>query len=296
MGDDAGANRTRRAARRLHTALASPPELPHISGSFFDEQAALEACAHARAELALAPNLEHAVRLAVFMLSGLGLLANLHMSQRSSSYQACLHSFAVGGRALQEIPCGDGDPLGLAKNRDLAKVISTLDIRPELIRFRGCKDGLYSTAEEHTSGSSEVPARYVVTYPSDSRVNFLAPITHELAHVLQIQSAGGLAQLKTSLDSKRIELAADFLTGIVFSHVLPQAGLGEFQHNLSLRGLYRDSSSQAHGSPAERTSAFRRGVFFNFASVGRDFRRASRFFQANIFGELVTIPGPKDRT
>jgi hypothetical protein len=222
-------------------------------------------------------------------LSWLSLAAS-PLIQRTNGDQACLHSFAVGGRALQAVPCRDADPLGLAKNVDIAKVTRALNIRSELVRFRGCDDGLFSTAEEQVSGSSQATTRYVITYPSGSRTDFLAPITHELAHVLQIEMAGGLKPLQDSLESKRIELGADFLTGIVFSFALKEAGLGEFQHNLSLMGLYRDSSSNAHGSPTERTSAFRRGVFFDFANVGMNFPRASQYFQANIYGELVAVP------
>jgi hypothetical protein len=130
----------------------------------------------------------------------------------------------------------------------------------------------------------------VIPYPSGVKSAFLAPITHELAHVLQIEMVGNLERLKDSMESKRIELEADFLTGIAFSHFLEQARLGEFQHNLSLIGLYRDSSSDAHGSPMERTAAFRRGVFFTFANVSETFRRASQDFQANIYGEIITVP------
>jgi hypothetical protein len=55
-------------------------------------------------------------------------------------------------------------------------------------------------------------------------------------------------------------------------------------------GLYRDSSSKAHGSPSQRTSAFRRGVFFNFADMNMKFSRASQNFQANIYAEIVAVP------
>jgi hypothetical protein len=130
----------------------------------------------------------------------------------------------------------------------------------------------------------------VITYPSNAKTDFLAPFTHELAHVLQIEMAGGLKPLQDSLESKRIELGADFLTGIVFSYALKEAGLREFQRNLSLIGLYRDSSSNAHGSPGQRTFAFRRGVFFNFANIGMNVPRAIQEFQEIIYGEIVALP------
>jgi len=234
---------------------------------------------------------EKRVRLSfVLLLSWLSLAAGPLIAQGSNPEQACLYSFVVGGRALRAAPCIDEDPLGFAKNVDLARVIRAFSIRPELIRFRGCDGGLFSTAEEHVSGSSQATIRYVISYPSDAQNDFLAPITHELAHVLQIEMAGGLEPLRDSLASKRIELGADFLTGIIFSFALKEARLGEFQHNLSLMGLYRDSASKAHGSPTQRTSAFRRGVFFNFARVSMSFPRASQEFQANIYGEIVAVP------
>jgi hypothetical protein len=226
----------------------------------------------------------------VLLLTSFNGVTSLLVAQGPNREQACLFSTKVGGRAAHPTLCKGDDPLRLAKDGDLAKVIRAFGIRPESILFTGCEGGVFSTAEDQFSGSSGATNRYVITYPSGVKSDFLAPITHELAHVLQIEMVGSLERLKDRMESKRIELGADFLTGIAFSHFLEQARLGEFQHNLSLIGLYRDSSSEAHGSPMERTAAFRRGVFFTFASVSENFRRASQEFQANIYGEIITIP------
>jgi hypothetical protein len=212
------------------------------------------------------------------------------MAQASNRDRACLYSTKVGGKVIQAAPCRGEDPLRFAKDADLAGVIRAFGIRPESIEFTGCDGGVFSTAVAQFNGSSNAANRYLITYPSGAKNGFLAPITHELAHVVQIEIAGGLERLQDSLESKRIELGADFLTGIVFSHALKGAGLGEFQNNLSLMGLYRDSSIEAHGTPNQRTAAFRRGVFFNFADVNENFRRASQEFEENIYGEIVTFP------
>jgi hypothetical protein len=227
--------------------------------------------------------------LSVF-LSWLSLTTIPLTAQRPPRDQACLHAFADGGRVVTARPCGDADPLAVSKNADVAKVMQALNIRSNSVLFRGCNDGRFSTSEEPLTGSPMATPRYAITYPTGPSTGLLAPITHELAHVLQIRVAGGLTPLQESLDSKHIELEADFLTGIVFSFALRDAGLSEFQHNLALMGRYVDSPTDAHGSPVERTSAFRRGVFFDFARVGMDFSRASAYFQANIYGELVAIP------
>ena len=217
-------------------------------------------------------------------------VTSLLEAQGPNREHACLFSTKVDGRAAHPTFCKGDDPLRLAKDANLAKVIRAFDIRPESIQFTGCEGGVFSTAEDQFSGSSGATNRYVITYPSGVKSDFLAPITHELAHVLQIEMVGNLKRLRDSTESKRIELGADFLTGIAFSHFLEQTSLGDFQHNLSLIGLYLDSSSEAHGSPMERTAAFRRGVFFSFASVSENVRRASQEFQANIYGEIIAVP------
>jgi hypothetical protein len=226
----------------------------------------------------------------VLLLISFNGVTSLLVAQGPNREQACLFSTKVDGRAAHPTLCKGDDPLRLAKDGDVAKVIRAFGIRPESILFIGCEGGVFSTAEDQFSGSSGATNRYVITYPSGVKSDFLAPITHELAHVLQIEMVGSLERLKDRMESKRIELGADFLTGIAFSHCLEQAGLGEFQHNLFLKGIYRDSSSEAHGSPVERTAAFRRGVFFTFADVNENFRRASQEFQANIYGDIIAVP------
>ncbi len=220
------------------------------------------------------------------LLGALTMTAPLAFSAENAAQSSgCLYSVAVGPDAQPVVPCDDNDPLGVGTDKDVRAVMRTLGIEPSLVRFRGCQNSRFSAAPD---GGSQAPnRRYVVTYPSNSVGMYLAPITHELAHVLQMERTGGLQALRQKLVSKRVELEADFLSGAVFAQTLKHASLNQFQHNLSLIGQYVELSTEAHGTPEQRTSAFRRGVFFDFETAKRGMRVLSEYFQANIYGQIV---------
>jgi hypothetical protein len=198
----------------------------------------------------------------------------------------CLYVFTVGEEKVEVPPeCPDGDPLNLSRNADVGRVLQALGVRPHLIRFRGCEGGLFSAEDTELNPAADA-ARYAVSYRMGT-TKYLAPITHELAHVWQMESVGGYRTLRDALPSRRIELAADYLTGIVFSQALRHLDLSEFQQNLSLRGLYYEADLDAHGTPVQRNNAFRLGFRLNFDSMNRDYRKASDDFQANVYGQLV---------
>ena len=226
----------------------------------------------------------------VLFLTAAGISAMQVVAEKpGGSEQACLYAFFVGDRPVRVLPCTGGDPLNVAKDGDVSSVMRALSISPGSVRFVGCNGVLFSTAEESMPGEVRPGKRYVITYPAAEDRRYLAPITHELAHVLQLEATGSLERLRATLESKRIELAADFLTGVVFSRVLGHVDSAEFQHNLSQTGLYRDSSLLAHGDPTQRTAAFRRGRFFNFDSVAMSFPRASQEFQDNIYAQIIAV-------
>ena len=155
--------------------------------------------------------------------------------------------------------CERGDPLRVGQDRRVLLAMTMLGIPTDTVRFRGCSGLPFSAGPD--SKQEGVPQSFVVNYPIEVGKDFLAPIVHELAHVTQMRLAGGLEPLRSKMTtSRRIELGADFLTGFVFSGVLHDADINEFQHNLSLIGLYQERLDQAHGTPAQRTMAFRRGV------------------------------------
>lgn len=100
--------------------------------------------------------------------------------------------------------------------------------------------------------------RFLVRYPSTVKSNYLAPIAHELAHVVQMRNAGSLAALEPQKNSRRIELGADFLAGLAFNASLKSLDSGDFETNLQLAGSYKVETDD-HGTPEHRSQAFRRG-------------------------------------
>lgn len=198
----------------------------------------------------------------------------------------CLYSFTVGADNRPVEACTEGDPLGLGRDARVAAAMRALGIPAEAVRFSGCRGQRFSASPDHASGSR--PERYVVTYPTEAAGKHLAPIVHELAHVMQMRLAGGLDALWAGgMDSRQIELGADFLTGLVFSEALRHVDLDEFQHNLSLIGLYYERNDEAHGTPAQRLSAFRIGVTRAPPYPEFDFAKASRYFRANEYPRVI---------
>lgn len=194
----------------------------------------------------------------------------------------CLHAITVGPGAIPFEACPPADPLKLANDPDILALMRALGIEARKVEFRGCRKSRFSVTPVLGPGG-----KYIVTYPTEAARTYIAPITHELAHVVQIDMAGGLAPLRDALGSKRIELAADYLTGILFVSSLRNIDVSQFQHNLSLMGAYIELDADAHGTPAQRIGSFRFGLRFNFDTVGRDIRRASNHFQAEVYGHIV---------
>jgi hypothetical protein len=183
--------------------------------------------------------------------------------------------------------CAGGDPLSLAQDSDVLKIKSALGLQDVKIVFKGCMPGRFSTAQR---GPTAAMRSYVITYPVPEHgpaIGYLAPIAHELSHVLQIEIAGTLESLQQSQTSKRIELGADFLSGILYKQALGEGKVNDFQHNLELIGLYYERNAEAHGTPEQRITAFRRGIYFQFDEVNRQIHQAVEEFQRNVYGEIV---------
>jgi hypothetical protein len=129
---------------------------------------------------------------------------------------------------------------------------------------------------------------YVITYPPDVSNGFLGPVAHELAHIVQMEAAGGMDQLRERYESRRIELGADYLAGILFRRVLPEVSRNEFQNHVRLYGLYREQAVRAHGTPTQRTSAFRIGVVGRNERPGITLSEASDYFQEDLYAMVVS--------
>lgn len=234
------------------------------------------------------------------------LLACLALAVADGGAQ-CLYGKTPGtpGADPQAAACTNReDPAGLGNDPDIRKVISALGLQDVRIRFSGCAHGLFAT---EATGLASAPS-YRISYPllpaqgpAGSRGNaagspagppvrtagrhpYLAPVTHELAHVLQLRQKGDRNALLTGRQILSVELAADFIAGIAFRRIEALDSLNSFQQNIALVGLYRDRSDDAHGTWEQRTWAFRRGVFYPtdpapLAPQEADDRFASRLFR-----------------
>lgn len=127
---------------------------------------------------------------------------------------------------------------------------------------------------------------YLIAYPTNQDQRYLGPIVHELAHVMQLSSPGGL---RNADDSRKVELGADFIAGLVFQRALQGIDVEAFQHGLALTGLYYESADDGHGSPEARLAAFRWGLNFKLTNDIPDIRAAARNFDEEFY--LRGAPG-----
>ncbi|WP_313223341.1 hypothetical protein [Pseudoxanthomonas mexicana] len=199
--------------------------------------------------------------------------------------QDCLFVNYSNGKAVA--PCGDSDPLRISYDQDLRKVMTSLGITPSQVRFKGCSNLEFSVIKDPLIKG---PKQYLISYPLEARDSYLAPVVHELAHVMQVNSAGGdIKAMREQRDSSslRIELEADYLTGMVLSRTIATRNLALFQHNIVLTGMYKEENYRAHGTPAQRTSAFRMGYFQPIDANVPDLVSAPRYFQENVYDGLA---------
>lgn len=196
----------------------------------------------------------------------------------------CLHAESVSSSATAG--CSD-DPLGIADRPEVVRAREGLGLAGLRLSFRGCEQGRFETMPR---GAGASPTSYRITYPINadlSAADYVAPITHELAHVFQMQTYGGLNGLVAAYpERQRIELGADFLAGVAFRNYIHEGDRGRFQHNLNLIGRYYEDASDAHGTPEQRTGAFRTGYFVRYDELQRNVRAAHDLFQSDYYYTL----------
>ncbi|MGK7870553.1 hypothetical protein [Falsiroseomonas sp. E2-1-a20] len=200
----------------------------------------------------------------------------------------CLFSQATSNASAQGCT---GDTLNLRSQPQVRFVIEEVSARTTEIELRGCQEAPFEVVSLRTPAN-----RFRINYPIARNVgddSYIAPITHELCHVQQIRSAGGILQLRQTVQnsSARIELGADFLTGVLYKKYLEKVGAGgqqrnlrQFQHSLDLLGSYR-SDEGSHGGPVHRIHAFRRGFFFQ--EFQRPLPELHDYFQREIYGNII---------
>lgn len=229
-------------------------------------------------------------RLKIYCLAGFVVLYAV-VSNAEGEYSLCLYSEGKGGG---HNCTGINDPENLGENKEVLRLIEFMGLPKEKIKFVGCEDGRFSTADLSPESSEH---DYRISYPvlknSPDGVGanspYIAPITHELSHVLQIELSGSIEEMKSKRENKNIELAADFISGIVYSRTGKKQGINDYQQNLSLVGMYKEEAVSAHGTWAQRTIAFRRGVFLKPDPDPIGIRSADSVFQAEVYGELLDV-------
>jgi hypothetical protein len=199
----------------------------------------------------------------------------------SDLYSGCLFSETDGTDFAEGC---SADPLKLKDLSEIRQTLNGLKIDPGIVEFIGCHKASFSTRQAPNPTMRAYIIRYPILQGSDA-VDYIAPLTHELSHVFQIEDFNGMAKLKSQLESKRRELGADYISGIVFKNY-SEVGKIHFQSNMSLIGRYRETPASAHGTPSERNQAFRRGVYIKFDEFKSDLKQAHTFFQDNIYGEI----------
>lgn len=192
----------------------------------------------------------------------------------------CLYAMTVSGTPSRQTPCSAGDPIDLANNENIKMATLLLNINMTELNFRGCELGRFSAMSDDRNDK-----KFIISYKADKE-RFLAPTLHELSHVLQMKNAGGSVALLKKHPSKRIELAADYMTGIMFSRLFKNMDLKKFEQNILLTGLYFESSELAHGRPDERISAFRLGVFEKKQKEEINMSDIELNFQRNIYAKF----------
>jgi hypothetical protein len=208
----------------------------------------------------------------------------------NTSSADCL--FSQGGGVVAAQGCTP-DPLNLRGQPLIRSALSEIGAAGVELDLRGCQQAIF---EITTPSPQNRPNLFRINYPvreAATAESYLAPITHELCHSFQIRSAGGISQLRHLLrgSSARIELGADFLTGIIYRRHTerlgienPQRNLRQFQHSLDLLGSYRTDQG-SHGEPVHRVNAFRHGFFMQ--DLHRGLWDMHSYFQSDIYGQIV---------
>ncbi len=212
------------------------------------------------------------------------LAATLICCSNAVGDDGCLYADNVESTSFSG--CAD-DPLHLASQPAVLASIKALGLSGVPLTLIGCREAPFLTRP----GKSPYARSYEILYPlgQKSIESYFSPITHELAHVFQSELAGGIGKLTLETRSLQRELGADFLTGVLFKNASNIAAI-QFQMTVALMSLYRELDENAHGTPVQRNSAFRQGVYLKFSDFGKDFRKANDEFQENRYGSIASRP------
>lgn len=197
-----------------------------------------------------------------------------------NNIQDCLYGTFLRGNDSNPVePCG-ADFMHLEANSQIIEVMKIFNIPRNIVVFQSCPSDRFFVLEDQSDST-----KFIIGYPKSPRENYLAPIVHELGHVVQIRDAGGIDRLRSSRSSHIIELGADFLAGLAFSVGLSHLGGGDFETNLSLMGSYVHENDD-HGLPEHRTQAFRTGLTRAYPHPELTMEESLRFWEENQYARI----------
>jgi hypothetical protein len=223
------------------------------------------------------------VRLVLLFLASVA-TANVSSTSIALRRTGCL--FVTSGSSATRSGCS-GDRLHLANQATTKHAIEAYGVSSLIIKFVGCDSVDFQTEQLDDDGTTNEYHIYYPVLKDRLPAAYTAPLIHELAHVYQLESAGSYQNLIDQLKIKRIELGADFLTGVIFKLLGSEVDLDEFQHNVNVGGKYYESDADAHGTPEQRMAAFRYGYTQHDEHFGSNVNRANSVFQADIYGEVI---------
>ena len=179
--------------------------------------------------------------------------------------------FSLANRTCQETNNSIFSKLVIVLNRETRRE----DLDP---RLRGCIPGMF---ESHTRKLADGKRQFFIDMPAGThfeRESLSAIFAHELIHVLQYATHGSYSKVKEHYnnDILAVELAADFGAG----YLLSQTDMANvYEMNPELSGRYTYLLPNTHGTPSERTEAFRSGLYFTRrVSSAFGLERAKRYY------------------
>lgn len=196
----------------------------------------------------------------------------------------CLNAADASASLQDRGSCGVAQQ-SIEHHPDVQALISAMSLDDVDIVFLECTRFGFSANSSRSGGKF----RGIITYPSQPKGSInpqVAPLAHELGHIVQLKQAGGLAKLKQLLPSVERELGADFLAGYALRRMLTNQNVTDFSTSRDLPGQYATSTDD-HGAPLLRTNAFRRGFYYSDRQPQSDIYSLHLLFQAKIITQLI---------
>jgi hypothetical protein len=211
--------------------------------------------------------------------------ASLGLAPAAEKSAICL--YGANENDLEQEGCVS-DPLKLSEQPEIKMAIKGFSLENVQINFKGCKRTSLHVSPKILDATH---FRYEISYPilEQSKARYIAPIFHEIAHIFQLEKIGNYNALIDKYSSRRIELEADFLAGVLLANFQKNLNQDEFLLSLQVLGKYREADTDAHGTPEQRSSAFLMGANLSFDKFNRQFLKIHEEFQDNTYGYIMSF-------